>query len=517
MAILDKLRGFIAKGTAPASSPGKSTGGKSLLPPQAPVNVKTRQQTSFPGYVTSTAVSTAAIPQTDLNVANLDLTANYRFGRTTAETVRNLARVNPDLAGAVSAHLRIGIPEKYIAIATNLDGSFNEDATRLAMSLLRRWDTSPDYLTGFSQTDSLRSCSESLGKEGLLYGGMMLELVLDKQRLPSFLQPISVPQLKWYEDDKGLRPVQVVGGTEVDLDFPTIFYVALDPSLLDPYAQSPLESAIQPVLASSQFLSDLRKVSARHVYPRYDITIDEVKFRATLSPETLADEAKVTEAINGVFSAVETMINNLGVEEALVHFDFITVGFVQGQDGDVPQVFETIKAIHDAKLATGAKTLPAILGHGAGSQNIASTESMLAMMTANSLVRIKLMELYSRALTMACRLFGQDVTVSFEFDTIDMRPDAELEAFKTMKADRLLRLLSIGLMTDAEVCLRLTGNMPPPGYTILMGTQFMNGVQSAVSGNPYSGTNAGGGQSGGGAANQSRRSTTPEKSKGPQK
>lgn len=508
MAMYDKIRGFFAKGTTPSG-----TGGASPLPPQAPVNVKLRQQASFPAYVTSTAVNAAVLPQTDLNVANLDLNATYRYGQTTKETIRNLVRVNPDLAGAVSAHLRIGIPEKYIALARNQDGSFNEEATRLAMSLLRRWDTSPDYLTGFSQTDSLRSCSEALGKEGVTYGGMMLELVLDKQRLPSFLQPLSVTQLKWYEDGKGLRPVQDIGGTEIDLDFPTIFYVAVDASLLDPYAQSPLESAIQPVLASTQFLNDLRRVSARHVYPRYDITIDEVKFRATLSPEVSSDEKLLAGKINEVFDSVATMINNLGVEEALVHFDFIKVSYVQGQDGDVPQIFSTIKDIHDAKLATGAKTLPAILGHGTGSQNIASTESMLAMMTANSIVRIKLMELYSRALTMSCRLFGQDVTVNFEFDTIDLRPDSELEAFRTMKSDRLMRQLSYGLITDAECCLRLTGQLPPPGYVVLSGTRFMDGTASPDMGNPYSGTNAGGGQSGGGANTQSRKSKTPQQSK----
>ena len=491
--------------------------GKSPLPPQAPLVVKTKLQASFPAYASSTAVSTAVVPQIDLNVANLDLAGNYRFGTSTAEVVRNLARVNPDLSGAVSAHLRIGIPEKYCAYAYNPDGSFNVDATRLALSLLARWEVSPDYLTGFSQTDSLRSVFESLGKEGILYGGMMVEMVLDKQRLPSFLQPIHVPSLKWYNDGKGLRPVQLVAGTEVNLDFPTVIYVALDPVLNDAYAQSPLEAAIQPVLASTQFLQDLRRVCARHTYPRYDVSLDEEKLRESIPAEIQLDQVLMDAYIENVFKDVQDMINNLGVEEALVHFDFVKVGYVNGGSTDVPNTFDTVKSIHDAKIATGAKSMPAILGHGAGSQNIASTETMLALMTDNSLIRLKLMELMSRALTMSCRLFGQDVTVNFEFDTIDLRPDAELEAFKTMKADRILNQLSLGFITDEEASLRLTGRLPPPGFTPLSGTMFRDSNKQADVGNPYSGTNAGGGQSGGGAANQSRAPKTPTQTKSPAK
>ena len=506
-----KFKAAVAKvgGKAPASK-----GGAGPLPPQAPLVVKTKLQASFPAYSVSTAVSTAVVQQTDLNVANLDLTASYRFGNKTSEVVRNLVRVNPDLAGAVSAHLRIGIPEKYVAYAYNLDGTFNVDATRLALSLLSRWETSPDYTTGFSQTDSLRSVFESLAKEGIMYGGMMVELVLDKTRLPSFLQPIHVPSLRWYNDQKGLRPVQLVAGEEVDLDFPTVVYVALDPVLNDAYAQSPLESAIQPVLASTQFLADLRRVCARHTYPRYDVSLDEVKLRESIPADIQLDQVLMDAYIENVFKDVQDMINNLGVEEALVHFDFVKVSYVQGGSTDVPNTFETVKSIHDAKIATGAKSMPAILGHGAGSQNIASTETMLALMTDNSLIRLKLMELMSRTLTMSCRLFGQEVTVNFEFETIDLRPDAELEAFKTMKADRILNQLSLGLISDEEACLMLTGKLPPPSFTPLSGTRFKDLNTQADVTNPYSGSDAGGGQSGGGAANQSRAPKTPTKSKG---
>lgn len=505
MSLLDRFRAAI-----------QPKGAGSKLAPQAPPKVKPKQQ-GFPGYLTNVTATTARLPQVDLNVANLDLAASFRFGTSTGQVIRNLARVTPDLSAAVSAHLRLGIPEHYIAIAEGPDGQFSLEGTQIAMQLLARWARSPNYDVGFSQTDSLRTLFEAWGKEAIQEGAMAGELVLDKSRLPDRLAPLPVSAIKFYQDDKGLRPVQVIGGEEIDLDFPTFFYVAGDPSLLDPYPLSPLESSIQPVLAFAQFLNDLRKICGRHVYPRLDISIDEEKLRANMPADVQADPALQPDFLNGVISEVENMVNDLGVEEAAVHFDFIKIEYIKGQDGNTPSTFDTVKGIYEAKIATGAKVMPSVVGHGSGSQNVATTETMLAVMTANSLVRLKLQELMSRALTLAVRLYGVEASVSFEFDTIDLRPASELEAFKTMRMERYLNLLSLGLITDEEVCLRLTGKLPPTSYTSLMGTRFRDGVQSTVSGNPYSGSPEGGGQSGGGALNQGIGSKQPKQAKGPAK
>jgi hypothetical protein len=483
------------------------------LPLQALPKVRPKQQ-SYPSYAKSITPSTARVPQTDLRLANTDITQTGRNFASTPEVLRNLVRATPDLAAAVSSHLRLGIPDKHLAIAQNPDGTFNLEATSLAMELLRRWSRSPNYETGFSQTDSLRSLSEALGKELVMYGAACLELVLDKQRLPNELNPISITTIKFYEDGKGLRPIQLIAGQEVDLDLPTVMYVTTDADLLDPYAQSPIESAIQAVLASGQFLNDLRRICQRSVYPRMVVDIDAEKLRLEVPAEVAADPDKLNDYLNNVKDEVESMVNSLNPEDAIVKYSFVTCTYMQSS-GDVPDTFKTVKEIHDAKIATGAKTLPSLIGHGTGSQNSASTETVIAMLTANSLVRVKLQELYSRALTLAVRLYGIEATVGFEFDEINLRPAAELEAFTVMRQSRLLELLSYGYITDEEFCLRMTGNLPPAGIK-LSGTQFKTQPADA-SGNPYSGAPQGGGQSGGGAANQSRKSQTPEQAKGPAK
>lgn len=525
MALLDQLRSLFGMKAAPVvggskPSSGSSGGGGQLAPPERP-KVKPKQL-SFPGHMTATATTNSAIPRNDLSLANREITSTYRFGASTSETLRSLVRANPDLSAALSSHLRMGIPERYTCYAYNPDGSFNVDATRLVLEILARFDKMPGYDTGFTSVGSIRSISEALGKELVIEGGMAMELVLDKARLPIAFAPISIPKIKFYDDHSGgtktLKPVQVVGGEEIDLDVPNVFMVWLDPSLLDAYPHPPMESAIQPVLAASTFLDDMRKVCARHIYPRYVSSIDYEKLKALIPPDILMDPTAHAGYLAERIAEVQDTINNLGVEEALIQFDFITTEFINGQDGDVPQTFETVRDIYNAKIATGAKTAPTMIGHGSGTQTIASTDTMIAMMTSNSMVRLKLQEMYSKAFTLAARLFNQDVTVNFEFDPIDLRPETELEAFKAQRQSRLKEQLSMGVICDEEFSLRTTGRLPTGTMPPLSGTMFMDPVQAsadaAASGNSYSGTGVGGGQSGGGAAVQGRKAKTPTGKRG---
>jgi len=105
------------------------------------------------------------------------------------------------------------------------------------------------------------------------------------------------------------------------------------------------------------------------------------------------------------------------------------------------------------------------------------------------MLRVKLNEIYSRALTIAVRILGQDCYVEFEYAEIELKPDSELEAYKAMKQARILELLSLGLITDEEASLKLTGNLQPAGYKPLMGTMFKT-AKADTGGNPDSNTSA---------------------------
>jgi len=447
------------------------------IPPKAP-----RKQMSWPSLFKSTKPDASqAIRREDRRLTNLDITT-LRNGRDTQSIIRDFVHSSPGMSSAVWAYLRLGIPEKFTVVGKNLDGTFSAEATNLAHQLLTRFDLIPDYSEGYSGSSSIRSTSEQLAKEIVMYGAMCGELVLGKDLLPRRIQPLSVTQIQFFPDkDKTLKPKQVIGDDEVDLDIPTFFYESLDQDLLDTYSSSPLETAVQAVLFQESFVNDVRRVLSRAIQPRQLVKIDEEKFRKYLSPEAQVSPDKAREEMNSLISQIESQVNGLRPEDALVYFDSLGFEVENPSNGGLAQEYETITDMANARLASGTKALGTVLGFQSGSSNIASVETMLFQKSATGAVKAKLDEFYSRAFTLAVRLFGLDCYVEFRYAGIDLRPDAELEAFHQTKQMRILEQLSLGMITDEEASIALTGHLPPPGAQVLSGTMFRHGGEVASS------------------------------------
>lgn len=470
MGIVDSLKGWAA-----AALP-------SMPMPKAPKGPQ-----GLPGYRRTIEPSTAAVRQSDRQAATTDRLVSARSLGNTKKTIRELTKTSPDLSSALSFKLRTGIPERFTLVARDMDGKISADATSLAHELLRRLTYLGNADGSFGAQQGLQSLSEQLAIELEIEGAACLEVALDKARVPASFNPIAVSTLKFYEEDAAVRMVQVIGGVEIDLDLPTIIYTSLDQDLTAAYPSSPLEASVQPILADIDFNNDMRKALKRAVLPRLTATIDSDKVKKMTPAHILADPIKFVEYKTNLINSVESVINGLNPEDALVSFDQIAYAYIDGGK-DPSVIIAKIQEVLNGKLSAGAKTMPTILGHGSNS-NASSTEALLYLKQANML-RVKLNEVYSRAFTIAVRLMGQDCYVEFVYDSIDLRPEAELEAFKVMKQSRLLDLLSLGMKTDEEVCLELTGNLPPAGYKPLMGTMFRPGAGSTVIDNPASNTSA---------------------------
>lgn len=467
---------------------GNYFAGTGKLPPAQMPKPANKPQ-ALPSFKTQVAKSTTAIPSKDRQLANTSL-LDYRRGTTTQATMRDLAASSPDLAGTLAAYLRVGIPETYTIIARDMDGAVNPEGTALAQEILRRVTFLGDATLGYNPVTDLQSLSESLAKELLTYGGMGLELALDKQRLPLFLNPVSITKLKWMEEDGGVYPVQDIGGTVVKLDIPTFFYVSLDQDLLTPYPSSYFEPAIQAVLADAQFLEDLRKSMQRVIQPRMVAKIIEEKVKESVPPDILNDPAKLADFYNNLIASVQSLLTGIGPEDALIAFDSVEYTMLQSSTSGGQSIADTLKSVQaliESKLTAGAKSLPTVLGRESNS-SAATTSSMLFLKNAN-IVRTKLNTLYSRALTQAVRLAAVDCYVEFRYADLDLRPQAELEAYKSMQQSRILQLLSLGLLGDEEATIMLTGNLPPPGMKPLSGTNFLSATSEAeTGGNPNSQT-----------------------------
>lgn len=441
---------------------------------------------AIPGYRRTAAPTTAVLRRNDRLTQNLDRLANAKSQVSTNATIRELSQTSPDLSSAVSFLLRTGIPEGFVITARTLDGKISPDATALAHELLRRLTYMGNVDGSFGSQMTIQSLSEQLGKELILYGSACLEVALDKARVPASMNPISVTTLRMFDEDNSFKLQQYVSGVEIDLDLPTIIYTTVDQLLTDAYSSSYMEAAIQPILTDIDFNNDMRRVLKRSVHPRLQAVIDSELIKKLAPPDILNDPDKFAAYKLALIQEVQSVVNESQPEDAFVSFDSVKYNYVEGGQ-DPSGIIERIQAVLNGKLVAGVKTLPVILGLG-GSANSSSAEALLYVKQADMLRR-KLNEMYSRALTIAVRLMGQDCYVDFLYDPINLKPTAELEAFAAMKQSRVLQLLSLGLITDEEASLQLTGNLPPEGYTPLAGTMFQSGSLN-IPANPASNTSA---------------------------
>lgn len=446
--------------------------------PKAPTNAQT-----YPGYRTQVTARTSAVPKPNTNTATLDRVLNAKQARDNYNTIKQLRQTSPELGSAVSLKLRTAISEEYTVIARDMDGQVSRDATMLAHELLRRVTFMGNADGSFGPQQALQSLSETLAVDLLDSGAMALEVALDKQRIPASFNAVAVNTLEVFEEDKSFTLKQKVGGEYIDLDIPTFIYVAIDQTVTDAYATSPLQPAIQAVINDLDFNNDVRRALKRAVIPRLTASVDSEAFKKLTPPEILADANKFATYQNEVIAQIETTINGLAPEDALISFDFIKYAYIDGGH-DPSQIVERVQKVLNAKLVSGTRAMPVTMGF-ASSSNASSAESLLFLKECEG-IRRKLNEIYSRALTVAIRLMGVDGYVEFKYATINLRPADELEAFKSMKQSRTLELLSYGMLTDEEACLELTGHLPPPTMPKLSGTMFT--VNKVSTENPTSNT-----------------------------
>lgn len=440
--------------------------------PSIPLPKSPTGQQAQPSYRTVVGGTTSLLLKPERGLLNSDR-LGVRNAQGTQDALRQLSYSSPDMSAAIYATLRVGIPEKYTVVARNMDGQIDPASTALAQELLRRITYLGNVDGSYGPQMSIQSLSESLGKELMIYGACSGEVALDKARIPASLNAVSTTKVRFFDEDMAYKPIQYIGGTEIDLDIPTFIYVALDQDLLSVYSGSPLESSLQPVLADLDFNNDMRRALKRAVLPRLVATIDSDAVKKSTPPEILNDSDKFATYKQALIGAVQGVVNGANPEDALISFSEISYAFVDG-GGDPSSIIEKMQGVLNSKMQTGVKTLPVVLGHG-GTSAAGSTEALLFLKNAN-MIRVKLNEFYSRALTVAVRVMGQDCYVEFEYVALDLRPDAELEAYKMMKQSRILEQLSLGFISDEEASIALTGNLPPAGYKPLMGTMFKAGT-----------------------------------------
>lgn len=351
----------------------------------------------------------------------------------------------------------------------NEKGDFDADKTKTFKNIIDNvWLSSIN-------TPDLNEQADNIIMELFMQGGIGLEVVLDKYKLPTNLVTVASSEILWKKKNGVYVPYQQGSGTEINLDIPTFFFANTDRRPDQAVADSPLLSAVQAVTFKQSVIQDIQRVIRRAGYPRHRVTILEDTLRKNAPADIRMDPTKLTAWLTKQKTEIATSLSNLNPEDALVIFDSIEIDYLTTQ-GSMTVDFRPIVDILDSQLTSALKVLPSILGKASGgSQNIASVESMTFVNTLTFLQE-RCDKLLSQSYTLSARLMGMKGSIIVKHAPINLRPDLELEPQKLARQNRILQLQSYGHITDDEAALEL-GVMHGPANE-LSGTMFLDGGPS---------------------------------------
>ena len=434
--------------------------------------------TQAPGETTGKSKDTK-LSNTNTSYFNQSVAQLRQAGNELA-AIRQLARVNPDVSATVAALVRTANTKVNYRVYDSAH-QLSPDGSTLLRSILNRLAYQFDYTTGYDDRLSMAGLIESLLRGVILNGSAAAELVLDKARLPYALKPNSTEKLLWVVSGTAdgitqkLFPRYASQKGNIDLDTPTFFYAALDYDPTAAYTYSPIEPAINSAIYHSEVVEDIRRVVNRSGHSRLSVKINYEDL-AKAAPTEVRGEAKLLHAwMEEIRTSVVQEIENLKAESAIVTFSNVETDYLTSQIGAASD-YTGLIAIIDSILATSLKVPQSVIGKGTGTQNTASTESLLFIQQAAGMQQ-PVETILSRALTLACRLVGFDGYVEAKFSPIALRPAVELESFYMMQQQRVLEQLSYGFISDSEAAMLMDTGELSPTFKPLSGTGFL--TQSA--------------------------------------
>lgn len=411
----------------------------------------------------------------------------YRFATSPVDLLRKLAHTDGVVSTAVVSLVQVANSGFKVKAISRETGRFDRDGTLMAMSIMATMDTLQDYSLGFASKRTVDTSVAQALRETVLTGALAMEMVLDKAQLPNRFQIVDYSKLKMVSRGDGTSyPEQQVSGADpIPLNIPNFFIAELLKDADKVYADSLLEGAANTAIYFIEFIEDIRRVVHASGHPRVVATLDAEKVRAAAKAAGMNTPEKLQTFMNAQLETIRILLEEVQPNQALVSYDSVEFDHLASESdkADYSALIQTISNM----LATSLKSSPSILGmRGQGSQSLSNTESLVFLKNAKA-IQVPVEEVFSRALTLAARLYGFDVYCKFKFNNINLRPDDELETFRTQREEKLLKQLSLGLISDdeyaAEVgCFPLSDTFKP-----LSGTGFYT-LGSSVVGAPM--TNA---------------------------
>lgn len=384
------------------------------------------------------------------------------------EIIRLLIREEGLFSSAANSMVAISAGAGYRLAGYDSTGTMSTEVMSVAYSIMDQFSTLHDYSKGYNDKPGMNSLLASMQMDVITSGGCGGELVLDAQFGPERIVPIGYSTVTWEADGQGGRyPTQDNG--DIVLNIPTVFISEHNRNPDEAYSVSLLRPGLSHTINFNNFLEDTHRAINRTGHSRLIATIIADKIKQAADEKTRADPVKMGALYSRVKTEVEEALAGLEPEDAIVSYDSIEydVQDTGGSKADYSTMLTTLGNL----LGVAVKTPASVSGlRASGGQGLSNAETLIYLQVVRG-TRPPVEEVMSRALTLACRLMGIDGYVAFEFKAINLRPEAELEAYLGTKQKRVLELLSWGVINEAHACWEL-GLRPQGLNAILAGTRF---------------------------------------------
>jgi hypothetical protein len=384
------------------------------------------------------------------------------------EIIRVMIREDGLFSSAANSMCALSAGAGYRIAGYDAAGAMSLEVMALAYSIMDGFDVDHDYSKGFNDKPGVDTLLATMQMDVICTGGCGVELVLDPAFGPERLVPIGYSTIEWNADGKGGRYPSQDGG-KIDLNLPTIFVAEHNRNADEAYAVSLLRPGLTHTINFNGFLEDMHRALNRTGHSRLIATILADKIKAAATDEVKADPVKMGQLYDQVRTEVMEALAGLEPEDSVVTYDSVEYDIKDtgGNKADYSEMLTTLGNLLGVSLKTPASVSGLRAG---GSQALSNAETLIYLQVTQG-TRPPVEEVMSRALTLACRLNGIDGYVTFEFLSIDLRPQAELEAYYGTRLKRILEQLSWGIINEAQACWEL-GLRPQGLNAVLAGTQF---------------------------------------------
>lgn len=451
-------------------STGKSSVGSDIVLPKS---LPTKAKSATP----ATSVDKGQALRREVKASMVNTVSDVRNASSDIQGIRALAKDEGVTATSIRTAAAIGNTKfKITAFDTNTN-TFNGGATQVLEGIRASMDTLSDYTKKFADKITIRQFIEMSILELQKTSGIGCELVLNELKLPDSLQLVSYENIEYKANGKGGRyPVQKVRGSDdVDLNIPNFWVgeINRDPTLA--YATPLLRPALNTTITNQEFIEDMKRAVSVTGHSRLVVTLNAEKVIATAPDEVRDDPVQLIAYMNTVQNSMVDSLGGLSPEDSIIVYDNVEVD-VADIGGDKADYVALMKTLNNLQ-ATSLQTPSSMIGlRSEGSQSLSNVEALTYLKMLEAL-RGPITDVLSRAFTLAVRLYGLDVYAKVVFDPIDLRPENELEAYRTMQNDRYLKNLSLGIWTQQQFC-HMTGNPYRVDMPDLSGTMFHEGLKS---------------------------------------